>query len=236
MPQPTLKFILREILTSDNMKNIFNKKNKAGFTLVETMISVSLFIIITTVGIGALLNANLLYNKSQDVRAIIDNLNFVMEDMSRNIRTGYNYHCLSLANGNTDMPVSSNQLSEPIDCEGGGWGIAFESAYGDNTENDVPIPDIIDYEDQWVYRISDEGKIFKSTQGPYLDGQFTQLTSEEVYIDPFLSGFVVTGAEAPPGDEQQPLVTIRLVGTITYRNVVSPFSLQTTVSQRLLDL
>ena len=69
-----------------------NKNNKqTGYTIIETMISVSLFLIIITIGMGALLNANLLHQKSRDMRSIMDNLSFIMEDMSRNLRTGYDY-------------------------------------------------------------------------------------------------------------------------------------------------
>ncbi len=208
------------------MKNKNNKKNK-GFTIIETMISVTLFIIITVVGIGALLNANLLYNKSQDMRSIIDNLNFIMEDMSRNTRTGYNYHCFI---SGVDISSVGDSISTPLSCSGGGFGIAFESAYGDP----------IDHNDQVVYSIgvdeNDNGKIFKSTQGPYTTSSFVELTSDEIFIDPNLSSFVVVGAESIEVNTEQPLVTIRLVGKITYKNVVSPFSIQTTVSQRLLDI
>src|SRR5690349_21503437 len=104
-----------------------NKKvttKQEGFTIIETMISVALFIVITTVGMGALLNGNLLYQKSQDMRAIIDNLNFTMEDMSRNLRTGYNFHCFT---GTDSIPVTTDAtLSAPKSCSTGGWAIAFE--------------------------------------------------------------------------------------------------------------
>src|SRR3989344_6032721 len=66
-----------------------------GYTIVETMVAVSLFVVITTAGMGTLLSANSLYQKSQNMRSIMDNLNFVMEDMSRNLRTGYSYHCIT---------------------------------------------------------------------------------------------------------------------------------------------
>lgn len=207
-----------------------NKQNK-GFTIIETMISVSLFIIITTLGMGTLLNAHVVYKKSQDMRSIIDSLNFVMEDMSRNIRTGYNYHCKI---GGESLPILTDHfLSEPKSCVSG-WALAFEYAYGDNTVNDVPVPDPIDYDDQWVYYISPDGKIFKSTEGPYGIASFTQITPDEIYVNPAMSSFVVAGAES--SDTVQPMVTIKLVGTITYRGIVSPFSLQTKVSQRILDI
>ncbi len=217
------------------MKYLKNKKNN-GFTIIETMISVSLFVIITTLGMGTLLNAHAVYKKSQDMRSIIDSLNFVMEDMSRNIRTGYNYRCFYGVAAETGIPTTDpepSSLGAPRNCASG-WGIAFEYAYGDNTENDVPTPDPIDYGDQWIYYISGDGKLFKSTDGPYVEASFTQLTPDEIFIDPATSFFIVEGAENT--DTLQPLVTIRLVGTITYKNVVSPFTLETSVSQRILDI
>ena len=182
------------------------------------MISVSLFLVIIMSGMGALLNANLLHQKSRDMRSIMDNLSFIMEDMSRNLRTGYGYRCLI---GN-----SFSNISTPSSCLDG-QGIAFESA---STLADISNPN-----NQWVYSIS-EGKIFKSTTGAQ---NFYQLTPEEIIVDP-VSGFAVLGAESPlvsPHNYQQPFVTIRLVGKIVLKNnVISPFSLQTSVSQRLIDI
>ena len=89
------------------------------------------------------------------------------------------------------------------------------------------------FADQWAYYISNDGKIFKSVDGI---NTFFQLTPEEVVIDP-VSSFSVLGAEPAPGDQQQPFITIKLVGTITLKEgVVTPFSLQTSVSQRLVDI
>ena len=209
-----------------------NKKINRGFTIIETMVAVSLFVVITTVGMGALLNGHLLYQKSQDMRSLVDNLNFVIEDMSRNMKTGYNYRCfISIA----EIPsATSSDMSTPKSCPDGGQAIAFEYAYGDNTTKDG---DPIDHDDQWVYYISNEGKIFKASNGPYALSSFTQLTSDEIFVDPDLSSFEVYGAESTASsDFKQPFVTIRLVGTVTYQNVVSPFSLQTSLSQRLVDI
>ncbi len=199
-----------------------------GYTIIETMIAISLFIVIVMAGMGALLNANLLHQKSQSMRSIMDNLSFVMEDMSKNLRTGYGYHCF--VSGDTIPSATSDTMSIPKSCASG-WGIAFEYAYG-FPSNDG-ISDSKD-NDQWVYYINN-GKIFKSTAGPYTQSSFIQLTPDEVIIDP-VSGFSVLGAEPPPGNSQQPFVTIRLVGTITFKNVITPFSLQTSVSQRLIDI
>jgi type II secretory pathway pseudopilin PulG len=193
---------------------------RRGFTIIETMVSVSIFIIITTVGMSTLLNANLVYQKSHDIRSSLDSLNFVMEDMSRSIRTGYKYNCFD-----ANESISSSISVSPKSCAKG-WAIAFESPYGSTANAN----------DQSLYYINNDGQIFKATQGPYNDSSFTQMTPDEVVIDPNLSYFVVTGAESSPTDKIQPLVTIRLVGNIVYHGIASPFSLQTSVSQRLVDL
>jgi len=184
-------------------KNIIKKES--GYTIIETMIAVSLFIIIVMIGMNALLNANVLHQKSQSMRSIMDSLSFVMEDMGRNMRVGYNYHCID-----DGILTSIN----PHSCANGG-GISFKSSLGG----------------QWVYYISGDGKVFKSTDGAV---SFVQLTPDEVVINS-ISGFSVIGAEPPP-DTLQPFVTIRLVGSITVKNVVTPFSLQTSVSQRMIDI
>lgn len=190
--------------------------NKSGgYTIVETIVAVSLFIVVILSGTGALLNANLLHNKSQDMRAIIDSLSFAMEDISKNLRTGYDFQCFESGDR-----LGPGYLSTPRSCADG-WAIAFEGSKGN--------PDT--YTDQWVYYIS-EGKIFKSTDGA---NNFIQLTPDEITVD-VAAGFTVVGAEPPPGNEEQPFVTIRLSGTITYKDVATPFSLQTSASQRLVDI
>ncbi|KKP85724.1 hypothetical protein A3B84_00390 [Candidatus Nomurabacteria bacterium RIFCSPHIGHO2_02_FULL_35_13] len=164
-----------------------------GYTIIETMIAISIFLVVVMIGMGALLNANLIQQKSQNMRSIMDNLSFIMEDMSRNLRTGSAY-------------VSSS-VSE----------ISFETATGE----------------QWAYKI-ESGNIDKSTDGGTIWVNLNPVG--EIIIDETVSGFSVIGAEPPPpGDSQQPFVTIRLVGNITYKDIVTPFSLQTSVSQRLLD-
>lgn len=195
------------------MKKILLKRKSGGYTIIETMIAISLFVIIIMAGMGALLNANLLHQKSKDMRSIIDNLSFVMEDMSRNLRTGYYYHCIN--DGNVNVTATSDNTNS---CPNGdGKGISFVSSN--------PIS-------QWTYYISDSNSIFK-----IVDGVSVQLTPDEIVIDSD-SFFSVVGAEPPPGDLQQPFVTIKLSGEIIIpsKDVGSPFSLQTSVSQRLIDI
>ncbi|MDR3519622.1 MAG: prepilin-type N-terminal cleavage/methylation domain-containing protein [Candidatus Pacebacteria bacterium] len=229
------------------MKKNFNftppwrgKQKNKGYTLIETLIAVALFIVVVTIGMGALLNANALYNKSKDMRSIMDNLSFTIEDMSRNLRTGYNYQCFD--SSHPTVSLSTTSAGYPRSCPSG-WALAFEPAngnpnsYGCSASNFALglCPAIAD---QWAYLIHN-GMISKSTDG----GQtFVQLTPAEVTIDTSASSFSVLGAESPSsGDYQQPFVIIHLVGTITYapnknNPIVTPFSLQTSVSQRATDI
>ena len=201
-------------------------KKESGYTIIEAMIAISLFTIIVISGMGALMSANAIHQKSQGMRSIMDNLSFITEDISRNLRTGSKYHCLET--GDTIDPLRANELSTPKSCSGGGWAIAFEPPRGTSSLGD-----------QWVYYISDDGKIFKAAGGPYEGENFVQLTPDEVVIDSKASGFTVMGAESPlvGADRRQPFAIIRLVGTITYReDIVTPFSIQTAVSQRQVDI
>ncbi len=199
------------------MKKYLQKKR--GYTIIETMIAVSLFIVITMAGMGALLNANLLHQKSQSMRSILDGLSFVTEDMSRNLRTGSTYYCITGEDTLSDVDTAKSGQS----C----WGIAFEASGGNDSEGN----------DQWVYYIDNTGKIFRATSGPYTVDKFIQLTPDEVVVDINASSFSILGAESlTSGDNQQPFVTIKLVGQITFKNVVTPFSLQTSVSQRFVDI
>ena len=162
------------------------------------------------------------------MRSIMDNLSFIMEDMSRNLRTGYNYRCITAESDLSSANIGTAKSGPSC------WGIVFEFATG-NASNP---------NDQWVYYIGSDISlpgnplaIWKSTVGPYTNrSNFIKLTPNEVVIDE-PNGFSVLGAEPPSaGDKRQPFVTIRLVGIITYKNIVTPFSLQTSVSQRRIDI
>ncbi len=198
------------------------KQNK-GYTLVETMVAVALFLVVVMSGLGALLNVNLVHHKSKDMFSIMDNLSFILEDMSRNLRTGYNYRCYD---STQVFDISDNpNYSTPRSCENGGV-LVFEATSGGY---DNPA-------DQWVYKVtSSDGERFNISKSVDGGATFVQLNIDEIKLKSG-SGFSVLGAEPPPGDSQQPLVILRLIGEMQYRDIITPFALQTSVSQRLIDI
>jgi type II secretory pathway pseudopilin PulG len=197
-----------------SIKHLQNK----GYTIIELMISISVFMVVVIYGMTSLLNANLVHKKSQDMRQAMDTLSFIMEDMSKNLRTGTTYHC--------DITQIGLGLNTPRSCASAG-SIAFESAYGST----------VNANDQWAYRIitTDGGATYNISRSTDSGSTWIQLNPAEMVITA-ASGFSVLGAEAPSAsNQQQPFVTIRLAGSITYKGVVTPFSLETSVSQRLID-
>ncbi len=204
-------------------KTFFQYKQRGGYTIIEMMIAISLFLVVVMSGMTALLNANFVHNKSRDMREILDNLSFIMEDMSRNLRTGYDYRCF----GEQDT-ISYIDIEKPRSCDIG-YAIAFEHQDGD--------PNVSS--DQWVYKIEEDPSSGGSRPPLMLwksenSGQtWVQLNPTEIVIDK-TSGFEVYGA--PSEDGLQPLVAITLKGSISLKGNVTPFTLRTSVSQRLIDI
>ncbi len=79
------------------------KQSNSGFTLIEMLVSVAIFIIVALVVTGALLVVLQAYRKAQAGKLLTDNLNFTMENIVLNLREGNNY----LVDG-LSVPISTN--------------------------------------------------------------------------------------------------------------------------------
>lgn len=195
-------------------------KKNAGFTLIEIIVSVAIFAIVMTIALGALLSINLANKRAQSVRIVLDNVNFALESMAREIRLGQNYHC------GTDVDPGSSTSFGVADCTSSGLtGIAFVSSQttqiqyrlGKVSGNtcDVGAP---------AAEMTSICSLENSTT-------FSPLTSPEIQISNLR--FVVTGTGS---DTKQPQVIISLSGTASTSSSLKPdFKLQTTVAQRRVD-
>lgn len=72
------------------MKYFFTKQNK-GFTLVEMIVSLGIFALVMVVAMGAFLKISDVNKRAQNVKNAVNNVNFTLEAMSRELRTGTNY-------------------------------------------------------------------------------------------------------------------------------------------------
>jgi len=76
----------------NNMRDQKIKKEK-GFMLVELLVSVAIFTIIIFFSLGAVVIVFSSNRKSESIRTSVDNANFALEAMSRDIRFGENFKC-----------------------------------------------------------------------------------------------------------------------------------------------
>jgi len=75
-----------------------------GFTLVEMIVSVAIFATVVLVAVGALLSIISVNRKANELRIVMENLNFAVESIARDVRTGESYGCTVLqeeCDGNT---------------------------------------------------------------------------------------------------------------------------------------
>ena len=183
---------------------------KHGFTLIEIIVAVALFAAVMVVSVGAILSISDASRKAQGVRSAMDNLNFVLEAMAREMRVGSSYHCIT----GPALPVSP---SGPEDCsDTGGSAITFLDSSG------VRV---------W-YTLSDG--VIKKFEGTVLAdaSQLLEVTAPEITVDTL--SFYVSGSLA--GEGKQPRIWITVTGSAeTGKRVRTEFQLQTTVSQRLID-
>jgi prepilin-type N-terminal cleavage/methylation domain-containing protein len=213
-----------------------------GFTLIEIIVSVSIFTIVMLVTMGALLTLNDSSRKAQALRTVIDNLNFAVEDMSRKIRTGDIYRCFpSDLSAGDDFTNDGVGLKTPRDCPGGLGGSAISLKTQDV---DPPLP-AINGKPVWVayiFKRNEEtgiGSIFQirapeSGGVPDLPlGTEAPITSPEVDIDTM--EFRVIGAQkSVSGPKTQPMVIVNISGTVNLQKekLRTNFSLQTAISRR----
>jgi len=189
-------------------KDFFRKKSLRGFTLIEMMVALSLFSVVVTVAFGALMTLIDSNKKAQGIEILMTNLNYVIDDISRNARVGTKYHC-----------GSASGLDVPRDC-----GIASGSDPGH-------LLAFLPYNGtgRFVYWL-DGGRIKKTTDGNISSG--VEITAKEIVVEKF--DLYVSGA--PTGDNRQPRIILHVEGKINIgTKTASNFNIQTTITQRLID-
>ncbi|KKU59220.1 MAG: hypothetical protein UX81_C0011G0009 [Parcubacteria group bacterium GW2011_GWA2_47_12] len=67
------------------------KNENKGFTLIEMIMSVAVFTVVALIAAGALLAIADANRKAQAFKSVVNNLNFALESVARNLRTGSGY-------------------------------------------------------------------------------------------------------------------------------------------------
>ncbi len=195
-----------------------------GFTLVEMLVSIAVFMSVMVIAIGSfisILNAN---KKSQAMKTVVDNVTFAVDSISRSIKIGKNYKC--------DDGATKESITLLNSCSDGGNLIQYY-----NEADDKYI--------QYIFikseNIEEEGD--GNIQKRICDGDgvcdsngWQSMTGPVENIDIKNMKFYVLGTDTEGntwGEKKQPRVIITVEGTSGDKNMISntSFMLQTMVSQ-----
>ena len=186
-------------------KNKLKLKTNNGFTIVEMLVAVGIFMSIAVISAGATLSLMDVNRKAQQVKVALDNISLISEEMTREIRTGRRYHC-----GIVGEVVSP---TNPQDCINGGNFLRFKTARGDDAE----------------YFLL-HGVIQKRENIGQANERVIPLTVfEDIEIIEF--NLYVGGSEDAP-NLQQPFVLVHIKGGVGGAGEKTEINFQTTATQR----
>lgn len=194
--------------------NRIQKKTERGFSLIEVLVSLSIFTIVITISVGVLLVLITANARAQNTQEIMTNLSFALDSITREIRTGADYYCGSEGS----IPTSGE---ETRNCANGGAAFSFNEGGQSLTEG------------MGSRRIGVRlnGSVIERRLGS--NGSWAALTSPDTEITQLR--FFVSGATR--ADNESPTVTIYIEGIAGVEDgSESTFHVQTTVVQQLLDI
>lgn len=199
------------------MKKIIFNSNK-GFTLVEIMVATGIFMIIMVIGLGSLLATSDYSKSTKTLSFTMDNVNFALESMARSIRMGTGYYCKT--SGSISLGDDFNTNDCPV-SEGGGTFLAFIPQESTGSHIGYGL-----FEEQ--LNVNGQNITRQTIKRCDSDNNCTSLITPNVNIN--VLRFFVKGSDL--NDGIQPSVFILIKGTITIKNKVTPFAIQTMASQR----
>lgn len=187
--------------------SMMNIHTLRGYTLLEMVVAVGVFSMVMLVATGSYLTLINLDRESRSTTDVMTNLSFVVESMSREIRTGTAYRC----DNNQNMP----------NCSGVTGGTSFSF-----TDSRSPARRIEYFlEDGQIMVTIDDGE----------SNVTSALTDSRVEVDSlrfFVKGVGTTGLEA----EMQPQVRFIVTGTANTGEREEPFTLQGSAVGRELEV
>lgn len=182
------------------LKHLFSQKiSSKGFTLIEMMVSISVFVLVISLGVDTIVNLTGGSKRVRAQRQAIDSFAFVMDSIARDLRTGARFNCSAAS-----CYTTGSDNIEFTDQDGDPVGIFLDSSSGTIQRNDNGV-------------------------------EYTLTDASVVTIDR-MAFHVRDASDNTPNEFIQPMVTIRIAGSVRYQNEQIPVAVQTTVTQRALDI
>ncbi len=190
----------------------FSKKVSGGFTLIEIMVATSIFMIIMLMAMGALITTSDAAKKAQALRTAMDNVNFALESMTRSLRMGTDYTCVT--GGSVSLPAGANNDC-PLGSGGGGAIIFTPAGHAQPRDAAFTLTARGDATNTYVLQSCDPSSCL-------------DLVASNIDIQKLT--FFVNGSRTD--DRIQPSVYIIIKGVVTIKGRATTFAIQTNVSQR----
>jgi type II secretory pathway pseudopilin PulG len=210
-----MKKIFRSVPLIRRDKNTTSKL-VCGFTLVEMLVAIAVFMSVMVVAVTALISIVNANRKSQAIKSVVDNVTFAIDSISRDMRSGTDYRCGDLS--------SSGLLSDGSDCGNGSGGIQYK-----NPDNTFTQYRFVSTEESPIANIQKRSctpncASWLAMTAPISNVNITNMT------------FYVLGSEtslSARGSRRQPRAIITLEGVAgdDTKGTKTTFQIQTTVSQ-----
>lgn len=199
-----------------------NKRTNRGFSLVEMLVAVGIFMSIMTIAISSLISIVNANKRAQSIKNTIDGVTFAIEETSRDMRSGNEYKCstdsgLSFTN---DTTICTGDNVNAIQyTSNSGTGAIITYIFNGKKVNPQP---------------GDQGILVKKIGGT----SAVDLVSQDSGVNITDMKFYVIGADNESNPDiskrTQPRVIITASGLIaTKGSADTTFNMQTSISQRM---
>lgn len=182
--------------------------HKRGFSLVEMLVAIGIFMSIMTIAVSSLISIIGATKKAQSIKSTIDSVTFALENISKDMRVGSDYRC------SADGVIK--------DCSAGGTVVRYTNAFGNQ----------MTYTFNGKQSDSNIGVLTVKTDS----NAPVDLISQDANVNITDMKFYVIGAvnELASGPTRtQPRVIVTISGLISIKGSANTaFNLQTTISQR----
>lgn len=105
------------------------KTNRAGFTLLEMIVSMGIFSFVAVIAVGSLVRITGLNRQAQSLQSAMNNVSFALESISREMRFGTNYYCALNKDGFTSGELDNLAFNQcEVQSTSETYVIAFKSS------------------------------------------------------------------------------------------------------------
>ncbi len=197
-------------------------KSTTGFTLVEMLVAIAVFMSVMVVAVTALISIVNANRKSQAIKSVVDNVTFAIDSISRDMRSGTNYRCGDLSSGSFFFTEQ--------DCSEGNNGVQYKEPNGEFTQYKFVSTNVLPLGKANIQKRSCSIDLTCSV--------WQDMTAPISNVDITNMKFYVLGAgnsNNPRGSRTQPRVIITLEGVAgdDTKGTKTTFQIQTTVSQSI---